>query len=104
INDHVYCMTDNHLYHYDLQLRDRHSFPTRRSSDLKFDGPNEQFSPWFLVKKGFQKNPQFDPNEGYYYSNTNYIILGLIIEKVTGKSLKKVMNKRLFEPIGMEKI
>jgi|SRR5690625_40333 len=68
----------------------------------KFDGPNEQFSPWFLVKKGFQKNPQFDPNEGYYYSNTNYIILGLIIEKVTGKSLKKVMNQRLFEPLGME--
>lgn len=35
------------------------------------------------------------------YFNTNYILLGMIIEKVTGNSLATAYQKRIFEPIGM---
>jgi hypothetical protein len=36
-----------------------------------------------------------------YYSDTNYLILGLLIENLTGKSLDEVKNERIFRPLGM---
>ncbi|MEU6414085.1 serine hydrolase domain-containing protein [Microbispora sp. NPDC046933] len=38
----------------------------------------------------------------YQYSNTNYILLGLIIEKLTGHSLATEFKRRLFTPLGMK--
>ena len=35
------------------------------------------------------------------YSNTNYILLGMIIEKLSGRSLAAELNRRLFVPLGM---
>ncbi|MFI6601356.1 serine hydrolase domain-containing protein [Nonomuraea sp. NPDC050536] len=37
----------------------------------------------------------------FFYSNTNYVLLGMIIEKVTGHSLSAELAKRIFEPLGM---
>lgn len=43
----------------------------------------------------------FTPGERFAYSNSNYFILGFIIQKVSGQSLSEFMNKRLFTPAGM---
>jgi D-alanyl-D-alanine carboxypeptidase len=42
------------------------------------------------------------PGEGYSYSNTNYTILGLIIEAVTGNDAATEIRRRILEPLGME--
>lgn len=48
--------------------------------------------------------PHFKPGEAGngYYSDTNYLLLGLIIEKITGKSLAVVYRKQIFEPLKLK--
>lgn len=41
------------------------------------------------------------PATQYQYSNTNYLILGLVIERVTGKTFGQVLEERVFDPLGM---
>jgi D-alanyl-D-alanine carboxypeptidase len=46
--------------------------------------------------------PTGEPGERYSYSNTNYTILGLIIEAVTGNDAAAELRSRLLEPLGLE--
>ncbi|MBO2445635.1 beta-lactamase family protein [Actinomadura barringtoniae] len=41
------------------------------------------------------------PGEKYFYSDTNYTLLGMIIERSTGHSLSDELDRRLFHPLGM---
>lgn len=43
----------------------------------------------------------FTPGEYQCYSNTNYVVLGLMLHHATGKSMSDLMSERLFEPAGM---
>ncbi len=44
----------------------------------------------------------FKPGERWEYSNTGYILLGIIIESVTKKSYGEFLNERVFKPLGMK--
>ena len=44
----------------------------------------------------------FDPGTRWQYSNTNYVIVGQIIEKITGKPLMEFLRARFFGPLGMK--
>ncbi|MFN2509557.1 MAG: serine hydrolase [Chthoniobacterales bacterium] len=46
--------------------------------------------------------PSFIPGEKWEYSNTGYILLGLIIEAVAGKPLGDFLQERIFKPLGMQ--
>lgn len=51
----------------------------------------------------FQNKPlNFEPGDRFQYSNTNYILLGYIIEKVTGKKYENVIKELIFTPLGMK--
>jgi len=52
------------------------------------------------VKNNLQ--PHFPPGEEFHYSDTGYQLLGLIIEKITGRSLAKELHKNIFQPLGMK--
>ena len=43
----------------------------------------------------------FDPGTQYQYSNTNYVLAGLIIEKVSGRPFLEFLRARIFVPLGM---
>ncbi len=43
-----------------------------------------------------------EPLPYWYYTNTNYLLLGLIIEELSGQSLAEEMNQRIMEPLGLE--
>jgi D-aminopeptidase len=43
----------------------------------------------------------FAPGSRFLYSNTNFLLLGLIIEKLEGKKLGDVLTERIFKPLGM---
>jgi CubicO group peptidase (beta-lactamase class C family) len=45
---------------------------------------------------------EFEPNTEYRYSNSNYMILGAIIEQVTGETYEQVLQQNILEPLGME--
>lgn len=44
---------------------------------------------------------EFEPGTKWAYSNTNYFLLGMVIEKVSGKSYPDFMSERIFKPLGM---
>jgi CubicO group peptidase (beta-lactamase class C family) len=52
-----------------------------------------------LVKH--QKMLNFPPGSAYLYSNTGYALAGLIVQRVSGKSLDAFTQERLFKPLGM---
>jgi len=45
--------------------------------------------------------PYFPPGEGFRYSNTNYTLLGMIIEKATGSGVAAGLRERFWEPLGL---
>ncbi|MCQ2428618.1 MAG: beta-lactamase family protein [Clostridia bacterium] len=45
----------------------------------------------------------FTPGSDYRYSNSGFVLLGLIVEKVSGMSLSEAMKTLVFDPAGMEK-
>lgn len=58
---------------------------------------------FYLSYKGGATNGLFAPGQGYHYSDTGYIILGLVIEKLTGDTLHEAYRKRLFDPLGLKR-
>lgn len=50
---------------------------------------------------GMVGDPWFKPGAGYGYSNTNYVMLGLIVEAVTGNAFSSELRHRLLEPVGL---
>jgi CubicO group peptidase (beta-lactamase class C family) len=53
------------------------------------------------LKQLAEEGLRFEPGRGYGYSNAGYFILGLIIEKVTGKSYEEVLSEQILKPLGM---
>jgi len=48
-------------------------------------------------------NPiQYEPGTRYYYNNSNFLVLGLLIKKVTGKEVIDIFNEKIFQPLGMK--
>lgn len=48
-----------------------------------------------------QDGTYFAPGSGYRYSNSGYVLLGLVIEKASGQSFTEFLRRRIFEPLGM---
>jgi len=53
-------------------------------------------------KYGLNKDAHFVPDSSYYYSDVNYFLLGLIIEKISGETLAQQFRTRIFEPLNMQ--
>ena len=48
-----------------------------------------------------ENKPAARPGEGHHYSDTNYILLGMIVERVTGEPLKTHIARTILKPLGM---
>ena len=53
---------------------------------------------------GLAEPVYFPPGEGFYYSNTNLVLAGLIAEELTGQPLSVLFVERLFQPLGLTDI
>ncbi len=61
------------------------------------------FTPEELVQYAIDNGtPDFDPGQGVKYSNTGYILLGLVAEAASGQSLGELQQERIFDPLGLE--
>ncbi|MGW5179629.1 serine hydrolase domain-containing protein [Streptomyces sp. NPDC004082] len=65
--------------------------------DLMSD-PNRYFSPEELLEYGYRHKNTFAPGKKFEYNNSNLILLGLVIEKVTGHRLADVIDRRVLRP------
>lgn len=51
--------------------------------------------------KKYKPKTNFEPGEEYEYSNTGYVVLSLIIEKVSGKTYSRFIHDNILDPLGM---
>jgi D-alanyl-D-alanine carboxypeptidase len=61
-----------------------------------------KWTPGELVAVANANQVYFAPGGGWHYSNTNYVLLGMIIEKVTGNTYAREINSRILSPLGLK--
>jgi D-alanyl-D-alanine carboxypeptidase len=66
-----------------------------------FGDPAQVFTPDQLLDYVRDLPPDFAPGEGWNYSNSNYVLLGLVVEEVTGRPIAEVMDERILQPLGL---
>lgn len=59
------------------------------------------WQPRDLVDLSLAQGADFQPGERWAYSNTNYVLAGLIVERVTGRPLAEQVTERIIEPLGL---
>lgn len=59
------------------------------------------YAPAELAGIATAHDPYFAPGDGWYYSNTNYVLAGMIIESVTGNAYGDEVRDRIIEPLGL---
>ncbi|WP_448808868.1 serine hydrolase domain-containing protein [Agromyces bauzanensis] len=69
--------------------------------DTLFSDPNYVWTPQALVDIVKGQEPMFAPGAKTFYSNTNTVLLGMVIEQVTGEPLQTVMQEQIIEPLGL---
>jgi D-alanyl-D-alanine carboxypeptidase len=66
-----------------------------------FGNPRTPFSPQELLGFAFAEPNVFPPGDGFLYCNTNYVLLGLVVEKVGGQPLHDYVRDHILTPLGM---
>lgn len=59
------------------------------------------YNPREVIARAVRHEPDFAPGTGWMYSNTNYLLAGLVIEKVTGRSAPDEIRRRILVPLGL---
>ena len=70
-----------------------------------FNSSNEDvpFDPMDLVQFVLDREPLFPAGEGFSYTDTGYILVGLIIEKASGSTYYEELDRRLLRPLELER-
>lgn len=87
-------ITVRHLLQHTSGLPD-HTF------ELPEDAGFRSFTPAELVALISDKPLEFEPGTASGYSNTNYVVAGMLIERVTGRSYGDAIAHRVLRPLGL---
>ena len=90
-------ITIDHLVHHTSGLRD--FWALVQVAGMRYDDGYAVGDVIRLAAR--QKHLNFPPGTEYDYSNTGYIALGLVVQRVTGKSLREFTTEQIFTPLGM---
>lgn len=90
-------ITVRQLIHHTNGFRDSLHLLFLKGKDLMNEITDKEV--YDLIKS--QKSLNHQPGEKFLYNNTGYFLLGMIIEKVSGQSLKDFAHQHIFEPLGM---
>jgi D-alanyl-D-alanine carboxypeptidase len=67
-----------------------------------FAHPEKHWTPQELIDLALRSGkPYFPPGQGQHYSDTGYLLLGMVIEKVTQKPLAQVYRELIYLPLGL---
>lgn len=77
------------------------SYYTKPFLEKYFGDPETVFGPDQLIAYGVAASPIFAPGAKFDYSNTNTILLGKVIEKVTGQPVAAILQHRILAPLHL---
>jgi D-alanyl-D-alanine carboxypeptidase len=80
----------------------RYEFKDQFTKDLTAN-PDKVWKPEELLAYLFDEKARFEAGKGWDYSDTNYIVLGMIIEKVTGRKYYDEAKRRILKPLKFER-
>jgi len=80
-----------------------HVYSQKFGNDLadEWRNPGNPFTPERLLSYIFDQPALFSPGNGFAYSDSGYILLGLIIEEATGQDYYRLIQDRFLEPLGL---
>lgn len=76
-------------------------YPGFDSAAEYYQGRFDPYTPRQLVERAMRHRPDFRPGEGWAYSNVGYMLLGMVIEKVTGRTWHAEVRERILKPLGL---
>ncbi len=91
-------ITIRHLIHHASGIREYEAL-------VRFGGlgTDNVYSPKAILNMlARQKNVSFKPGSKYQYSNSGYFLMGIIVERVSGTSLRAFAEENIFKPLGMK--
>jgi CubicO group peptidase (beta-lactamase class C family) len=72
--------------------------------DYSFAAMEQPTTPQGIVDRWAKKPLDFEPGTQWQYSNTGYVVAGMIVEKASGKSLLAYLTRKVFKPLGMHPV
>ena len=72
--------------------------------DYSFAAMEKPITPQGIVDRWGKKPLDFTPGTAWQYSNTGYVVAGMIVEKAAGKPLLAYLQDKVFKPLGMKAI
>ena len=78
----------------------RYEFKPAFTTDLTAD-PDKHWQPEELLSYVLDEDASFAPGEGWEYSDTNFILLAMILEEITGDSCYEMIQERFLSPLGL---
>lgn len=93
-----YPVTVRHLIHHISGLRDYLTLMYLRGMRFENEYPNKEVFDLIAMQKGLN----FRPGSEHLYCNTGYLLLGEIVKRVSGKTLRQYAQEQLFAPLGMK--
>ncbi len=78
-----------------------YSFDTTFNNTLDQE-PQKNWTPQELVDIAFSHPVNGPPGQEFDYSNTNIVLLGMVIEKLTGMTASQAFDERIFKPLGLK--
>jgi D-alanyl-D-alanine carboxypeptidase len=96
------AITLRHLLNHTSGLADHvHLTSFASAVSRKWRSNSNPFTPDDLIGFTLDLSPLFDSGKGWAYSDTGYILIGLVIEKVTGRSYYTEIKQRFLKPLGL---
>lgn len=71
-------------------------------NEILEDDPLHPWTPEEVLSMAYGEDAYFEAGTDYSYSNSNYILAQILIERVTGNSLAEELEDRIFQPLAME--
>ncbi|MFF4776440.1 serine hydrolase domain-containing protein [Microtetraspora fusca] len=77
-------------------------YPDYTSAENFYQHRYDTYTPEQTVARAMRHRPDFRPGKDWSYSNTGYVLLGLIIQRVTGHPWHKEVRDRIVRPLGLD--
>jgi D-alanyl-D-alanine carboxypeptidase len=94
-------ITIGHLLRHRAGLPDHVHLPEFQAAWSRIAAGKGMFSPEDLVGFVIEQEPLFEAGAGWAYSDTGYVLLGLVIETVTGRRYHEVVRERFLTPLAL---
>lgn len=90
-------ITSHHLLTHTSGIPNYTSFPKFREDENR-----DPYTPEEFLKKFDEKELDFTPGEKFSYSNSGYFLLGVLVEKLSGKSYEQMLQDKILTPLNMK--